>query len=196
MVPYHKQLEAFIDSLKGKRPGLLLHACCAPCSSSVIEYLSPYFDISLYFCNPNIDTYEEYEKRAEELKRLVSEMPLSSEVKTVIAPYDHECFEEMSKGLEECPERGERCLRCYEMRLRKTFDYMKENGGFDYFGTTLTLSPLKNASVINETGSKISGKYLPSDFKKKNGYLRSIQLSEEYCLYRQDYCGCKYSKKR
>lgn len=189
-------MEALIASFGGRKPKLLLHACCAPCSSSVLESLSPFFEISLYFCNPNMDTLEEYEKRAEELKRLVSEMKLASEVETVIAPYDHECFEEISKGLEDCPERGERCLRCYEMRLRKTFDYMQKNGGFEYFGTTLTLSPLKSAAAINEIGAGISDKYLPSDFKKKNGYLRSIQLSEEFGLYRQDYCGCKYSKKR
>lgn len=196
MVPYHKQLEMLIESLHGRRPKLLLHSCCAPCSSSVIEYLDPYFDITLYFCNPNMDSLAEYERRAEELKRLVREMDPVYPIDTVISPYRHECFEEIAEGLEECPERGQRCLRCYELRLRKTFEYMRETGGFDYFATTLTLSPLKSAAAINGVGAGISENYLPSDFKKKNGFLRSIQLSEEYCLYRQDYCGCKYSKKR
>ena len=188
------------DTLKNIKPGtkLLLHACCAPCSSYCIEYLSNYFEITVYYYNPNIDTDEEYDKRVNELKRFVSEFKTKYPVHLVILPHLQEEYNEIVVGLEDEPERGARCLKCYELRLRKSFKYAKENN-FDYITTTLTLSPLKNSRVINEIGKKLEDeydfKYLYSDFKKKEGYKRSIVLSREYNLYRQDYCGCKYSKK-
>ena len=188
------------DTLKNIKPGtkLLLHACCAPCSSYCIEYLSNYFEITVYYYNPNIDTDEEYDKRVNELKRFVSEFKTKYPVHLVILPHLQEEYNEIAVGLEDEPERGARCLKCYELRLRKSFLYAKENN-FDYITTTLTLSPLKNSKVINEIGKKLEDeydfKYLYSDFKKKEGYKRSIVLSREYNLYRQDYCGCKYSKK-
>jgi len=192
-------MDELIKGLDGKRPELLLHACCAPCSSYVLEYLSRYFNITLYFYNPNMDTVDEYRKRADELNRLAHEMQLPNTVNIVIEEYDHEAFSEISEGLENEPERGKRCLKCYELRLRKAARYMKCQGGYDFFATTLTLSPLKNADAINVIGNTIEKEtgvtYLESDFKKKNGYLRSIELSEEYGLYRQNYCGCKYSKR-
>lgn len=197
--PAQKKLDKLIEGLGGRRPKILLHACCAPCSSYVMEYLTQYFDLVLYFYNPNMDTLEEYRKRAEELNRLAGKMPLQGTVSVVTESYDHEAFEEMAAGLEEEPERGKRCLKCYELRLNKAAEYMKKTGGFDYFGTTLTLSPLKNADEINRIGREIEKKtgaiYLETDFKKRNGYLRSLELSKEYGLYRQDYCGCKYSKR-
>ena len=189
------------DELKKiTRPGtkLLLHACCAPCSSYCIEYLSNYFDITVFYYNPNIDTDEEYEKRVNELKRFVSEFKTRFPVTVVDAGHNQEDFNKMAVGLENEPERGARCVKCYELRLRKSFEYAKANN-FDYITTTLTLSPLKNSQVINEIGKLLENeyefKYLYSDFKKKEGYKRSLVLSREYNLYRQDYCGCKYSKK-
>lgn len=198
-LPAQKKLDKLIEGLDGRRPKLLLHACCAPCSSYVMEYLTQFFDLVLYFYNPNMDTLEEYKKRAEELNRLAEEMPLQGSVSIVTEEYGHEAFEEMAAGLEEEPERGRRCLKCYELRLRKAAEYMKKTGGFDFFATTLTLSPLKNADAINRIGKEIEQNngviYLETDFKKRNGYLRSLELSKEYGLYRQDYCGCKYSKR-
>lgn len=180
-----------------KRPSLLLHSCCAPCSSYVLEYLSNYFDITCYFFNPNISTSDEYEKRANELLRLASEMPLPSAVKVIIAEYEPKSFEEIAKGREELEEGGTRCFDCYKLRLAHTAKYAKEKC-FDYFTTSLSISPYKNAAKLNEIGAYISSQYgvqyLYSDFKKKNGYLRSCKLSEQYGLYRQDYCGCIYSK--
>jgi len=194
-----QKLDELIGKLDGRRPTILLHACCAPCSSYVLEYLSRYFDITLYFYNPNMDTLEEYRKRADELNRLAFKMKLQAPVRVVVEEYDHDVFCEMAKGLEDEPERGSRCLKCYELRLRKAAEFMKAAGCFEYFGTTLTLSPLKSAEAINKIGKQIETEtgvtYLETDFKKKNGYLRSIELSEEYGLYRQDYCGCKYSKR-
>ncbi|MDO4487868.1 MAG: epoxyqueuosine reductase QueH [Eubacteriales bacterium] len=196
MVNYHKELKKLVGSLRD-RPRILLHVCCAPCASSCMEFLTKYFDVTLYFYNPNMDSEEEYNKRADELIRLINEMELPSKVKTVIAPYDNEAFEEMAKGLENEPERGGRCLKCYELRLRETARFM-ESGEYDYFATSLTLSPLKSAEAINTIGEKIAEatglKYLPTDFKKDNGYKRSIELSKEHDLYRQDYCGCRFSK--
>ena len=189
------------DTLKSIEPGkkLLLHACCAPCSSYCIEYLSNYFEITVFYYNPNIDTDLEYEKRVNELKRFVSEFKTKYPVHLVVLPHLQEEYLKEVVGLEDEPERGKRCLKCYELRLRKSFSYAKENN-FDYITTTLTLSPLKNSKVINEIGNKLEKeygfKYLYSDFKKKEGYKRSIVLSREYNLYRQDYCGCKYSKNK
>ena len=189
------------DTLKSIEPGkkLLLHACCAPCSSYCIEYLSNYFEITVFYYNPNIDTDLEYDKRVNELKRFVSEFKTKYPVHLVILPHLQEEYDREVVGLEDEPERGKRCLKCYELRLRKSFLYAKENN-FDYITTTLTLSPLKNSRVINEIGKKLEDeynfKYLYSDFKKKEGYKRSIVLSREYNLYRQDYCGCKYSKNK
>lgn len=183
----------------GIRPRLLLHCCCAPCSSYVLEYLSQYMDITCYYYNPNISPEEEYQKRGEELLYLIDKMPLKAQPNTVIAKYDPESFSAISYGKENEPEGGSRCLECYRLRLKKTVEYAKENG-YDYFTTTLSISPHKNASKLNEIGDELSTlfgiPYLYSDFKKKGGYLRSCQLSEEYGLYRQNYCGCIFSKKQ
>lgn len=185
-------------SQQNVKPKLLLHACCAPCSSYVLEYLSDFFDITLLFYNPNISPESEYDFRAEELKRLINEMPLPNKPKMVVCDYDSKPFYEMAKGLEDLPEGASRCFLCYELRLKQVAKYAKENN-FDYFCTTLSISPHKNAQKLNEIGKKLSDeygvKYLFSDFKKKNGYIRSIELSGEYNLYRQNYCGCEFSKK-
>lgn len=182
---------------RGVKPSLLLHICCAPCSSYVLEYLSEHFDITLFFYNPNITSENEYNYRIEEAKRLLTEMPLSGKVDFVSGRYDIQEFFSIAKGFENEPEGGERCFRCYELRLRESAEYAKENG-FDYFTTTLSISPYKNAEKLNSIGSSLSEeygvKYLYSDFKKKNGYKRSIELSQTYNLYRQDYCGCIYSE--
>ncbi len=183
---------------EGKRPTLLLHACCAPCSSYVLEYLCSYFNITVFFYNPNITEESEYEKRAKELVRMIYEMPLDSEVKFINGVYEPKKFTEIAKGLEEAPEGGARCFKCYRLRLRETASVAKK-GGFDYFTTTLSISPHKNAQILNEIGNELSEiygiPYLFSDFKKRNGYKRSCELSEIYNLYRQNYCGCIYSKK-
>ncbi|MBR5234409.1 MAG: epoxyqueuosine reductase QueH [Clostridia bacterium] len=179
------------------KPSLLLHICCAPCSSYVLEYLSEFFDITLFFYNPNITSESEYNYRIDEAKRLIFEMPLSGKVDFIPARYDISEFFAVAKGFENEPEGGERCFRCYELRLRETAAYAKKNG-FDYFTTTLSISPYKNAEKLNSIGKSLSEKYdvkyLYSDFKKKNGYKRSIELSQEYNLYRQDFCGCIYSE--
>lgn len=179
------------------KPKLLLHCCCAPCSSYVLEYLHKHFDITLHFYNPNISPEKEYDYRAEELKRLVNELGLSNEIKFVFEKYNPTPFYEISKGLEDLPEGGERCFRCYGLRLKRSAETAKEKG-FDYFTTTLSISPHKNAYKLNEIGRELSDQYevayLYSDFKKKNGYKRSCELSAQYNLYRQDYCGCIYSK--
>lgn len=194
---YQRELDAIIeDNIRKKiRPRLLLHVCCAPCSSYVQEYLSEYFEITLFFYNPNMDSGEEYHKRAAELERLVHEAGFPSE--TVICKYDPESFESMARGLESEAEGGARCHKCYELRMRKAVGYAAEKD-FDYFTTTLSISPYKNADWINEIGERLAKEYgiphLPSDFKKKNGYKRSVELSQEYDLYRQDYCGCIMSK--
>ena len=180
-----------------KRPRLLLHACCAPCSSYVLEYLSRFFDITLYFYNPNITPEKEYLYRSEELKRLVAEMGLGDGVDAVTEEYNSDEFYNIAKGLEDAPEGGARCARCYRLRLEASAKYAKE-GGFDYFTTTLSISPYKNSRWLNEIGAELSEaygvRYLFSDFKKKNGYKRSCELSETYGLYRQDYCGCEFSR--
>lgn len=191
---YDRQLDNIICELNGKKPSLLLHACCAPCSSYVLEYLSPHFEITLFFSNPNISPEEEYQKRLCELKKLVLEMGLS--VKIIEDDYSPEDFFDMAKGLETLPEGGERCRKCYQLRLHTTAALAKQ-GGFDYFCTTLSISPYKNAQWINEIGEELSKEFgvpfLPSDFKKKNGYKRSIELSRKYDLYRQNFCGCVFS---
>lgn len=179
----------------GERPSLLLHACCAPCSSHTLTYIAERFRITLYFYNPNIAPEEEYSFRCEELKRLVREMGLDIEV--LEEKYDPAPFYELAKGLEELPERGERCQRCIELRLRTAAAKTKELG-CDYFTTTLTISPHKDCEFINECGGRISEEtgvpYLFSDFKKHDGYKHSIELSKQYSLYRQNYCGCVYSR--
>lgn len=216
-IHFAKQLEK-IDKENKKK--LLLHACCCPCSSHCLEVLSQHnFEITIFFYNPNIDEKEEYMKRYEELIRFTKEADFAKNVKIVDGGYDPEVFFDMAKGLEDLPERGKRCYLCYEMRLKKTFEYAKENG-YDYFSTTLSISPFKNAEWLNEIGKRLESedslestsgerlenvecadaknadgvKFLYSDFKKKNGYKRSIELSEEYNLYRQNYCGCIFSK--
>lgn len=178
-----------------KKPTLLLHACCAPCSSAVLEMLKDFFDITLYFYNPNISPKSEYNLRAEELKRLVFEMKLD-DVKIFVPEYSDIEFKNIAKGREDIWEGGARCEKCYRLRLEKTFEYAKEYN-FDYVTTTLSISPYKNADWLNEIGEELSEKYgvkyLFSDFKKGNGYKRSCELSREYNLYRQNYCGCIYS---
>ncbi|MDD3414466.1 MAG: epoxyqueuosine reductase QueH [Lachnospiraceae bacterium] len=197
---YQKELERILGFLEKqeKKQRLLLHACCAPCSSWVLEYLADKFEITLYFYNPNIFPELEYQKRALELQRLVEDMfPKGHSISICVEEYDPDSFYNMAKGLEQLPEGGERCFRCYELRMRKAIIYASTNG-FDYFTTTLSISPHKNAEKINEIGEKLSEefgiKHLTSDFKKKDGYKRSIELSKEYQLYRQNYCGCIYSK--
>ncbi|MCC8169594.1 MAG: epoxyqueuosine reductase QueH [Oscillospiraceae bacterium] len=181
----------------GKIPALLLHSCCAPCSSYVLEYLSGFFDITIFFFNPNISSESEFAKRSKELKRLIAEMPLKRTVKFIEGEYDPESFFEIARGLEELPEGGERCFRCYELRLKRAAQVAKD-GGFDYFTSTLSISPHKNAEKLNAIGGALAEEYgvsyLFSDFKKRNGYKRSCELSEIYGLYRQNYCGCIYSK--
>lgn len=182
---------------KGAKPSLLLHACCAPCSSYVLEYLSEYFNITLFFYNPNIAPEEEYRFRADELCRLVREMGLSDSVSILEGNYEPERFEALAKGLETLREGGARCERCFRLRLSEAAIAAK-NGGFDYFTTTLSISPHKNAVLLNSIGKELSEEYgvpyLFSDFKKKNGYKRSCELSEQFSLYRQNYCGCIYSR--
>lgn len=183
---------------KNNLPKLLLHVCCAPCSSYVLELLSEQFEITVYFYNPNITDSEEYEKRFSELKRFISIAPFAINVNSEDGGYAPDKFLQMSKGMEHLPERGARCYECYKMRMEETARYAKENG-YDVFTTSLSISPHKNATWINEIGSMCKDKYqidyLYSDFKKKNGYARSIELSKEYNLYRQNYCGCEFSKR-
>lgn len=198
-INFQRELDMLIDSLKkeDKVPKLLLHSCCAPCSSYTLEYLSEYFEITVFYYNPNIYPKEEYEKRVNEQKEFLTRIPLKNKVDFIEGKYDTESFYEISKGLEDKKEGSERCFRCYELRLRETAILAKEKG-FDFFTTTLSISPYKNAEMLNMIGKKIENelgiKYLYSDFKKKNGYKRSIELSNIYNLYRQDYCGCVFSK--
>lgn len=198
---YQKELDNIIAGHGQRReaPTLFLHSCCAPCSSYVLEYLSEFFRITVFYYNPNIYPAEEYEKRVEEQKNLIERLPSVYPIEFVEGAYDKERFYEMARGLEQVSEGGERCFRCYELRLRETARLAAERG-FDYFTTTLTISPLKNAAKLNEIGGLLGEEYqtvwLPADFKKKNGYKRSIELSKEYNLYRQDYCGCVFSVNR
>ncbi len=194
---YDLEMEKQINSIK-EGDTLLLHACCAPCSSACLERLGDYFNISIFYYNPNITEEDEYKKRINEIKRFISEFKTKYPIKLIEGRYDPNEFFEMAKGLESEPERGNRCFKCYKLRLEESAKVASELG-FDYFCTTLTLSPHKNSNWINEIGEELdkeyTSTYLYSDFKKKNGYKRSIELSKEYNLYRQDYCGCIYSKK-
>lgn len=193
---YQRRLDELINNLSGM-PRLLLHCCCAPCSSYVLEYLSRFFEITCLFYNPNISPAEEYEKRAEELRRLISELPHKNPLSIIVEKYNPQDFFAAVKGYEHIKEGGERCFRCYRLRLEMAAKYAKEYN-FDYFCSTLSISPLKNARKLNDIGEELSEIYkishLPNDFKKKGGYKRSIELSAEYDLYRQNYCGCVFSK--
>ena len=196
---YAKELEYLIEKNQeqGRVPALLLHACCAPCSSAVLEYLSRFFAITLLYYNPNIAPYEEYEKRETELRRLVREMDVVHPVQLLPCSYDGQAYCQAVEGLEGEPEGGKRCTACFRLRLEYTARQAAKLH-FDYFTTTLSISPLKNARLLNQLGEEMGEKYgvahLPSDFKKKDGYKRSVELSKVYGLYRQDYCGCVFSK--
>ena len=197
-INFQKQLDKIIENIDpDKPPRLLLHSCCAPCSSYTLEYLSRYFDITVYYFNPNISPKQEFDKRFEEQKRLISQMPFKNKVTLIEGDYNYDDFLKIAEGLENIPEGGERCFKCYKMRLESTARLAKEKG-FDYFCTTLSISPLKNSRKINEigyeTGKEYGVSWLPSDFKKREGYKRSIELSKEYSLYRQNFCGCVFSK--
>lgn len=218
---YQKELDKVLANLGEQRPTLLLHSCCAPCSSYVLEYLRQYFRITVFYYNPNISFEEEYKKRVQEQKRLIASYNEKADaldfapIQMIDGDYEPHLFYDMAKGREDMPEGGERCFDCYRLRLKATAALAREKG-YDFFGTTLTISPLKNAAKLNEIGlcleKEMAGwhfdfgkdmtenakvgtpRWLPSDFKKKDGYKRSIELSTEYDLYRQDYCGCVYSK--
>lgn len=195
---YQKELDKILTLLEkeNRAPSLLLHSCCAPCSSYVLEYLSNYFYITVFYYNPNIYPESEYTKRILEQQTLIGKIKGKYPVSFIAGNYDKDRFYEMAKGLEDVKEGGARCLKCYELRLREVAR-IAEEGGFEYFTTTLSISPLKNAARLNEIGARLEKeyqvRYLPSDFKKKNGYKRSIELSKEFGLYRQDYCGCEFS---
>ena len=197
---YQKEMEKIIEGLQKERKSLLLHSCCAPCSSAVLEKLQEIFEITVFYYNPNISDDAEYRKRVEEQKRLIEVFNYKNPdcpIKIIDGDYEPQKFYAIAKGLETCPEGGERCFKCYALRLEKTAQLAKE-GEFDFFTTTLTISPLKNAAKLNEIGEEMAEKYetvfLPSDFKKKEGYKRSIELSREHNLYRQNFCGCAFSK--
>ena len=195
---YQLILDGEIEKIgqSGERKTLLLHACCAPCSSYVLEYLNAVFDITVFYYNPNITSENEYRYRTDEVKRLINEMQLRDSVKFTEGKYDINRFFDIARGHESEPEGGERCFQCYRLRLAETAEYASRNR-FDYFTTTLSISPYKNAEKLNSIGKELENeygvKYLYSDFKKKNGYKRSIELSGQYGLYRQNYCGCVYS---
>ena len=196
MENYNRNMDKILSDYKskGQKPKVLLHACCAPCASSVIERLKDFCQLTVYFYNPNIDGVQEYLHRADELKRLCD----AFKVDCVITAYSPNEFYSVVTGLEQQPEGGKRCAVCFDLRLKNTADYAKQKG-FDAFATTLTVSPLKDAQMLNSIGNAIGQKagvrYLESDFKKKNGYLKSIELSKQFNLYRQNYCGCEYSKR-
>ncbi len=201
-INYQKQLDALLGTLKDTHPHLFLHSCCAPCSSYVLEYLCHFFHITVFYYNPNISALAEYQKRAEEQKRLIqayNEEGKGLPIRLVDGDYEPGRFLDVAKGLETCPEGGERCFKCFHLRLEETARRAVQQGA-DFFGTTLTISPLKNAAKINEIGGTLGAAYkvpwLPSDFKKRDGYKRSVALSKEYGLYRQDYCGCAYSRRQ
>ena len=192
---YNREMEAVLASLQGRRPRLLLHACCAPCTSSVLERLYPHFQVTLFYYNPNIHPAEEYAKRAGEFSKLLS-LSHREDVELIVPPYDPAPFFRAAKGLEAAPEGGARCEKCFELRLTAAAEYAKA-GGYDFFCTTLTVSPHKNAPLINSVGESLAERcgvpWLPADFKKRDGYLRSIRLCQQYGLYRQCWCGCLYS---
>lgn len=196
---YQRILEQTLEGIekRGTVPTLLLHSCCAPCSSYVLEYLSQYFEITVFYYNPNIYPESEYRERAREQERLIYEMKTENPIHFLEGTYDPSVFYAMAKGHEKDLEGGERCFRCYELRLREGAAAARQ-GGFDYFTTTLSISPLKNAQKLNEIGIRLGEEYgvfyLQSDFKKKNGYKRSTELSAQYGLYRQNYCGCVFSQ--
>lgn len=196
---FQKELDKIIDGQiqEDTVPRLLLHSCCAPCSSYVLKYLAEYFSITVLYYNPNISPGEEYTKRVEEQRRLIEEMPAKNSITLIACDYEPQEFYDAVRGLEKEPEGGARCFVCYELRMREAAMYAAEYG-FDYFTTTLSISPLKNAEKINEIGEKLSAEYgvkhLPSDFKKREGYKQSVELSAQYNLYRQNYCGCIFSK--
>lgn len=197
MINYDLKLKEIIANLKeGEVPTLLLHACCGPCSSYVLSYLTNYFKITILYYNPNIYPEEEYIRRKEEAKRLIGEMPFKYPVDFIELEFNPNEYYDAVKGLEELGERSQRCYNCYKFRLEKTCEYAKEHN-FDYFTTTLSISPYKNSKWINEIGeelqNKYNQKYLYGDFKKNDGYKKSLEFSREYNLYRQDYCGCKFS---
>ena len=196
-INYQKETDSVIESLNGTVPTLLIHSCCAPCSSYTLEYLSRYFSITVFYFNPNISPKAEFDKRFAEQKRLIETLPSENKISLICGDYNYDEFLNIARGYESVPEGGERCFRCYRMRLEKTAELAKQNG-FDYFCTTLSISPLKNSQKINEIGFDVAEKYgvkwLPSDFKKREGYKRSIELSREYDLYRQNFCGCVFSK--
>lgn len=199
-ISYKDILNKELSKIKeaGITPRLLLHSCCAPCSSYVLEYLTEYFDITVYYYNPNISPMGEYEKRIAEQKRLISEMKFKNFVSFIEGTYNHDEFISLTRGLENLPEGGERCSLCYKMRLEAAAQKAAEINA-DYFTTTLSVSPYKNTAKLNTIGLKLAMEYgvpyLVSDFKKNNGYKRSIELSTEYGLYRQNFCGCIFSKK-
>lgn len=194
---YQKEMEAEIERLGGRRPALLLHSCCGPCSSAVLERIREHFRVTVLYYNPNIEPEEEYLHRRAEQQRLLEET--GWDAGWLPCEYDHEAFEAFAPAMAEEPEGGKRCLACFALRLNETARQAKEHG-FEYFTTTLSVSPHKNAENVNRAGEEAARrfgvKYLYADFKKKNGYLRSLQLSEEYGLYRQDYCGCLYGKRQ
>lgn len=200
-INYQKELEKLLAQLEAEQraPSLLIHSCCAPCSSYVLEYLSEYFKITVFYYNPNIYPESEYTKRIAEQQKLIRDMEFRYPVSFLAGKYDKEKFYEMAAGMEDLKEGGARCMKCYELRLSEAAGQAAA-GGFDYFTTTLSISPMKNAQKLNEIGLRVGEeygvKYLVSDFKKKNGYKRSIELSKEYGLYRQDYCGCEFSMRR
>ena len=193
---YSVECEKILNNIKGKKK-LLLHSCCAPCSSYVISYLTEYFEITILYYNPNIYPYEEYIKRKNEQIKLIHEIKTKNSINIIDCDYDNELYNNLIQGLEKEPERGNRCTICYQMRMEKTASIAKENK-YDYFCTTLSVSPYKNSNLINQIGKNLEEKYkvnwLYSDFKKKDGYKKSIELSKKYNLYRQNYCGCIYSK--
>lgn len=192
---YQREMEEEIRRLEGRRPALLLHSCCGPCSSAVLERLREHFRVTVLYYNPNIEPEAEYRHRLAEQKRLLSLLP--GDIPLLDCEYDHEAFDAFAPSMAEEPEGGARCLACFALRLNRTAETAAQNG-FEYFTTTLSVSPHKNAENVNrigaEAGEKAGVRYLFADFKKKDGYLRSLQLSREYELYRQDYCGCRYSK--
>lgn len=200
MTNYQKELDGLIEKIQkeGKVPSLLLHSCCAPCSSYCLEYLSQYFSITVFYYNPNIFPEQEYAHRVSEQKRLIRQLTVKNEVNFIEGEFVPQKFYDAVRGLENVREGAERCFLCYRLRLEEAARLASENG-FDYFTTTLSISPLKNAAKINEIGQELAEKYgvsfLPSDFKKREGYKRSIELSRQYSLYRQDYCGCVFSKR-
>lgn len=200
-INYQKKMEEMLAEIRktGEVPRLLLHSCCAPCSSRCLEVLSEHFLITDYYYNPNITDEEEYRKRAEELQRLIGAMPFPHEVTYAEGPFEPEAFFRAAEGLEEEPEGGRRCCACFRLRLFEAARFAAE-AGIPYLTTSLTISPLKDAQLLNTIGEEAAERFgitwLPSDFKKKDGYRRSVALSEEYGLYRQNYCGCIFSKRR